>query len=235
MELGLSPGVRHEKAKVLPAMFENRRDAGRKLAQMLLGYRSDSGVLVLALPRGGVPVAFEVANGISAPLDVLIVRKLGFPQQEELAMGAIASGGVIVMNELIVRQLGISATTVQAVAEREGLELARREQQYRGGRPAHSPSDKTVILVDDGLATGASMKAAVTAVRQMQPHKVVVAVPIGSKQTCDELRALADEVVCFAMPEPFQAVGIWYEDFNQTSDEEVRALLESANKTSGAA
>ena len=206
--------------------FHDRRHAGRVLAQKLAHYQGQPNLLVLALPRGGVAVGYEVARALEAPLDVLIVRKLGFPGHEEYAMGAIASGGVRVMNPLP----GINLDT-QAVAEvvaREENELIRREQLYRSQRPPVSISGRTVILVDDGLATGASMRAALLAVAQQQPARVVVAVPVGAEDSCRELRPEADELVCAAMPEPFHAVGLWYEKFPQASDEEVRTLLEQA-------
>lgn len=206
--------------------FADRRAAGRELAAHLQPYAGRHDVLVLALPRGGVPVAYEVAAGLGAPLDVFLVRKLGTPGQRELAMGAIASGGVRVLNDDVVRWLGISADQIDAVAREEQQELQRREAEYRRDRPLPSLAGRVVILVDDGLATGSTMRAAVQAVKQQQPARVVVAVPVGAPETCQEMRALADEVVCARMPTPFSAVGQWYRDFNQTSDEEVRALLE---------
>lgn len=206
-------------------MYADRRAAGRELARQLQQYGGRDDVLVLALPRGGVPVAFEVAAALDAPLDVFLVRKLGTPGHRELAMGAIASGGVMVLNDDVVGTLGIGADQIEAVAEEERGELARREQAYRGGRPLPSLRDRIVILVDDGLATGSTMKAAVQAVRQQQPARVVVAVPVGAPETCRELGAVADEVTCARMPTPFSAVGQWYRDFSQTTDDEVRQLL----------
>jgi predicted phosphoribosyltransferase len=185
-------------------------------------------VLVLALPRGGVPVAFEVARALGAPLDVFLVRKLGVPGHEELAMGAIATGGVRVVNEAVVRELGIGGEVIDAVAGRERAELERRERAYRGERPAPEVRGRAVILVDDGLATGSTMRAAALAVRRQEPERVVVAAPVAARATCAELLAEVDDVVCAATPEPFYGVGRWYEDFSQTTDEEVRELLARA-------
>jgi predicted phosphoribosyltransferase len=207
-------------------MYRDRSEAGRILASKLAAYADQPDLLVLALPRGGVPVAFEVAQALHAPLDLFLVRKLGLPGHEELAMGAIASGGVRVLNEEVVRVLQVPDDVIATVAAVEQQELERRERLYRGERPPVDVCGKTVILVDDGLATGASMRAAVAALRQMGPARVVVAVPVGSAETCHELRREADDVVCAATPEPFRAVGLWYEDFSQTSDEEVRELLD---------
>ncbi|MDT4943827.1 MAG: hypothetical protein QOH14_560, partial [Pseudonocardiales bacterium] len=187
---------------------------------------------MLGLPRGGVPVAYEVASALGAPLDVFLVRKLGVPGREELAMGAIASGGVVVLNEDVVRGLGITPEVIQGVVEREGKELLRREQAYREGRPALDVEGKTVILVDDGLATGASMRAAIQALRQLRPGRIVVAVPAAPESTCRELKSLVDDVVCATTPAPFFAVGASYWDFEQTSDEEVRDLLRATASTS---
>lgn len=208
--------------------FRDRADAGRQLADKLSHYAGSPDLIVLALPRGGVPVGFEVARALGAPLDVFLVRKLGVPGREELAMGAIASGGVRVVNEDVVRELNIPPRWLDIAAADELEELRRREAAYRDGRPAPDVRGKTVILVDDGLATGATMKAAVAALRRMGPDRVVVAVPVGAPQTCDEFRGLADEVVCAARPDPFYAVGSWYRRFDQTSDDEVRALLAEA-------
>ncbi len=205
--------------------FRNRTDAGRRLAEKLAAYAHWPDVLVLALPRGGVPVAFEVARSLGAPLDVFVVRKLGVPGHEELAMGAVATGGVRVLNDEIVHGLGIRGSEIETVVAREQQELARRQRLYRGGRPAPEVADKTVILVDDGLATGATMRAAVRALRQQHPQRIFVAVPTASSDTCEALRAEADEVVCLTTPEPFLAVGYWYDDFAQTTDAEVRDLL----------
>ena len=208
-----------------PQRFRNRTDAGRQLAEKLAAYADRPDVLVLALPRGGVPVGFEVARALGAPLDVFLVRKLGVPGYEELAMGAVATGGVRVLNDEIVRGLGISDHEIDAAAARELQELARRERLYRGDRPPPDIAGRTVILVDDGLATGATMRAAIAAVRQRQPARIVVAVPTASPDTCEALKAEADDVVCAMTPEPFLAVGHWYEDFTQTTDDEVRELL----------
>ena len=208
--------------------FENRAEAGRYLAQKLMAYRDQPDVLVLALPRGGVPVAYEVAKALHAPLDVFLVRKLGVPGHEELAMGAVATGGVRVLNEAVVRALNISEEQINAVTEAELRELERRERAYRGSRPAPQIRDRTIILVDDGLATGATMYAAIVALRQQHPKKIVVAVPTASPETCDEFRRVSDEVVCAITPEPFYAVGLSYKDFSQTTDEEVRDLLARA-------
>jgi predicted phosphoribosyltransferase len=210
-------------------IYKNRIDAGRQLAAKLKKYANKPDVIVLALPRGGVPVGFEVARALAAPLDVFLVRKLGVPGREELAMGAIASGGVRVINEDVVQELKIPANWIDLAAADEMPELRRREQAYRDARPFPDVSDKTVILVDDGLATGATMRAAVAALRRMGPGQIVVAVPVGARETCDEFRDVADEVVCAQQPDPFWAVGSWYRDFEQTTDEEVRALLARAN------
>jgi len=211
-------------------VFRDRRHAGRVLAQVLAGYANRSDVFVLALPRGGVPVAYEVADVLHAPLDVLVVRKLGVPGHEEYAMGALASGGVRVLNDEVVQRLGISDAAVDAVTRHEQRELERRERLYRGGRPLPDMRGRTVILVDDGLATGSTMLAAVRALRAQQPARIVVAVPTAAAETCVQLRSEADEVVCATTPEPFGAVGMWYDDFSQTSDEEVRELLARAEK-----
>ena len=208
-----------------PESFRDRHDAGRRLAAKLAGYARRPDVLVLALPRGGVPVGYEVAQALGAPLDVFVVRKLGVPGYEEVAMGAVATGGVRVLNDDIVAGLRIPDYLIDAVAERELEELGRRERLYRGGRPPPDVRQRTVILVDDGLATGATMLAAIKALRKLQPARIVVAVPIAARDTCEALRAEVDEVICAITPEPFQAVGRWYEDFSQTSDEEVRELL----------
>lgn len=205
--------------------FQDRREAGRALAGKLEKYRRLSGLLVLALPRGGVPVAFEVARELGAPLDLFLVRKLGVPGHEELAMGAIATGGVRVLNPDVVAGLRIPEAIIQAAVVRETVELQRREREYRGDTPPPDLRERTVILVDDGLATGSTMRAAVRAVRAQGPARVVVAVPVGAESTCEALAHEADEVVCAAMPEPFVAVGYWYREFAQTTDEEVRQLL----------
>lgn len=208
-----------------PRPFRDRHEAGRLLAASLAAYANRPDVLVLALPRGGVPVAYEVACALDAPLDVFVVRKLGVPGHEELAMGAVASGGVRVLNDQVVRALRIPDYVIDAVAAREQLELDRRERLYRGGRPPPDVRGKTVILVDDGLATGATMHAAITALRQLQPARIVVAVPTAAPDTCKALQAEVEEVICAITPEPFYAVGVWYEDFSQTTDDEVRDLL----------
>lgn len=208
--------------------FENRREAGRRLGQALEAYADRSGLIVLALPRGGVPVAYEVARHLKAPLDLLIVRKLGTPGREELAMGAIASGGVTVLNPEIVSIYRISDETIATVSARERLELERRERLYRGDRPYPRLEGRPVILVDDGIATGATLRAAVRALREQRPARLVVAVPVGPEDTLERLRAEADEVVCLSTPEPFYAVGQAYLDFSQTGDDEVRELLARA-------
>src|SRR5919198_570699 len=200
--------------------FRDRADAGRRLAKSLAMYAHRPDVLVLALPRGGVPVAFEVAQALDAPLDVFLVRKLGVPGHEELAMGAIASGGVKVLNDEIIAAYDIRPDEIEAIAAAEGRELERRERRYRGDRPFPDLNGRTVILVDDGLATGSSMRAAVAALRQEHPSRIVVSVPTAPVSTCEELRPEVDELVCARTPQPFYAVGIWYEDFNQTSDDE---------------
>jgi putative phosphoribosyl transferase len=210
------------------AVYADRREAGAVLAAELKRYRGASGAVVLALPRGGVPVAYEVARALEAPLDVFVVRKLGAPGHRELAMGAIASGGVRVLNRDVIGWYGISPAAIEAAAREELTELERREQAYREGRGALDLKGKTVILVDDGLATGSTMKAAVEAVRQRGPARIVVAVPVGAPQTCSEMRELADEVVCARKPEDFAAVGQFYADFEQTGDAEVRELLREA-------
>jgi len=214
-----------EKRDMKPPFFRDRSDAGRLLAAKLAAYANRPDVLVLALPRGGVPVAYEVARALNAPLDVFLVRKLGVPGHEELAMGAVATGGVRVLNDQVVGLLRIPDYVIDAVAAWEQQELARREHLYRGERPPPVVRGQTVILVDDGLATGATMHAAIKALRQQQPARIVVAVPTASPETCDQLRAEVDEVICAITPDPFYAVGLWYEDFSQTTDEEVRDLL----------
>jgi predicted phosphoribosyltransferase len=208
--------------------FHDRRDAGQQLAARLAAAGDWPDTLVLALPRGGVPVAYEVAQALGASLDVFLVRKLGLPGEEELAMGAIASGGVRVLNPDVVDVLRIPERVIDAVAEREQQELARRERAYRGERPPPDVRGRTVILVDDGLATGSTMRAAATALRQQEPHRLVVAVPVAAPATCDEFRTEVDEIVCALTPERFYAVGVWYEDFSQTTDEEVAHLLDLA-------
>src|SRR5712691_5226049 len=215
--------------------FRDRREAGRLLAAQLSAYANLPDVLVLALPRGGVPVAAEVARALGAPLDVFVVRKLGVPGHEEYALGAIATGGVRVLNEDVVRALQIPDHVIDAVAAREQEELARRERVYRGDRPPLDVRGRTVILVDDGLATGATMHAAIRALRQQQPARIVVAVPTAAPQTCDALRSEVDDVICAITPEPFHSVGLWYDDFSQTTDDEVRELLARAQRVDRAA
>ena len=212
----------------MPLPFQHRTEAGQLLATKLSAFKDRSDLLVLALPRGGVPVGFEVAMALHAPLDVFLVRKLGVPGHEELAFGAIATGGVRVLNEDVVSSLQMSEDQIEAVATREQVELERRERAYRGSRPAPNPSGQTVILVDDGLATGATMLAAARALRQEHPKEIVVGVPVASPQACDEFQPEVDEIVCAVTPEPFYAVGVWYEDFTQTTDEEVHELLDRA-------
>jgi predicted phosphoribosyltransferase len=210
-------------------LFKDRRDAGRVLAGRLEHYRHRPDVLVLGLPRGGVPVAYEVACALQAPLDVFLVRKLGVPGHEELAMGAIASGGALVLNDEVVRGLRIPPEAIQRVADQEARELLRREKAYREGRPPPEVEGKTAILVDDGLATGSSMRAAITALRQLQPARIVVAVPAAPDSTCRELASEVDEMVCATTPAPFLAVGQSYRDFTQTTDEEVHQFLSAAS------
>lgn len=205
--------------------FTDRAEAGQLLAARFSALSERDDVIILALPRGGVPVGYEVAKTLGVALDVFVVRKLGVPGHEELAMGAIASGDVRLVNHDVVDALGIPDNVIDRVAERERVELERRERLYRGSRPLVPLAGKTVILVDDGLATGSTMRAAVTAVRQQQPAAIIVAVPVGAPSTCSELSQDADQVVCLRSPEPFVAVGLWYRDFTPTSDDEVRALL----------
>jgi len=212
--------------------FSNRTEAGRLLAEKLVKYAGRADVIVLGLPRGGVPVAYEVAKRLGVPLDVFIVRKLGVPGFEELAVGAIASGGVRVLNQDVMRALPNAEPTIESITARETAELERREQSYRAGRPAPELRDRIVILVDDGLATGATMRAAVKALRHRGAAKIVVAVPVGPPDTCREFEEEADETICASVPEFFQAVGQYYEDFSQTSDDEVRELLARAAQKS---
>lgn len=208
--------------------FDDRFHAGQFLARELKHHAGNPNVVVLALPRGGVPVAFEIARAIEAPLDIFVVRKIGAPGYEELAMGAIATGGVRVFNEEVIQHLGVSESWIEAAIREQEEELRRREDVYRGDRPPLQIRDRTVILVDDGLATGASMRAAVRALRLREPAAITVAVPIGSRDTCDQFRSEVEEVVCGRTPEPFHAVGAWYRNFTQTTDEEVRELLNRA-------
>lgn len=209
--------------------FRDRAHAGRVLARALSAYAGRDDVVVLALPRGGVPVAAELARALGAQFDVFVVRKLGLPGHEELAMGAVAPGGVLVLDNRLVRGLGIPDEVLKETVEKELRELERREAAYRAGRRPPDLEGKTVILVDDGLATGATMRAAALALRKYKPARVVVAVPVASAETCDEFRADVDEIVCALTPSPFHAVGLWYDDFSQTSDEEVRELLRDSS------
>jgi putative phosphoribosyl transferase len=211
--------------------YKNRSDAGKRLAAKLHVYANRPDVVILGLPRGGIPVAFEVARKLQLPLDVFVVRKLGVPGHEELAMGAIASGGVRVLNENIVQSLNISDEVIESVARKQGEELKRREQLYRGNRPDVDVRDLTVILIDDGLATGATMRAAVQALRRQNPVSIIVAVPAAAPEACEELGEEADDIVCAITPDPFFSVGSWYEDFSQTTDEEVRQFLDLARKS----
>jgi putative phosphoribosyl transferase len=210
---------------MLELPFRDRAEAGRLLGAQLTGRNFPTDSIVLALPRGGVPVAFEVARTLGLPLDVIVVRKLGVPWQPELAMGAIASGGIRVLDQQLIRMEGISQADVEAIAMREGEEAERREQLYRAGRPPLELRNRTVVLVDDGLATGSTMLAAVKCVKSLQPSAVIVAVPVASRQACARLRHVAEECVCLALPDRFGAVGQWYQDFRETSDAEVRDLL----------
>jgi predicted phosphoribosyltransferase len=210
------------------ARFRNRSEAGQILGGRLADYAGRPDVLVLALPRGGVPVAFEVAQALAAPLDVFIVRKLGVPGYQELAMGAIAEGGELVLNDDVVTALNLTSHVIHAAAARERHELERRERVYRGDRPAPRIRDRVVILVDDGIATGATIRAAIKAIHQREPARLIVAVPTASLRTADEIRPLVDDFICDITPEPFYAVGVWYEDFSQTTDDEVRDLLDRA-------
>lgn len=208
--------------------FRDRRDGGERLADKLRAYANRSDVLVLALPRGGVPVGFEVAESLRAPLDVFVVRKLGVPGQEELAMGALASGGTRVLDEELIRMAGVRREDIERATAMASEELSRQERRYRDDRPFPVVAGRTVILVDDGLATGSTMRAAVRALRAHHPSSIVVAVPVGAPETCEALRAVADNVVCVETPDPFRAVGLWYENFSQTSDDEVHAFLDRA-------
>ena len=215
------------------ARFRNRRDAGRRLAAELRTYANRADVIVLALPRGGVPVGYEVATALDVPLDVFVVRKLGLPWHEELAMGALASGGVRILDDDLIRVARVSTEDIERVTAAEQVELERRERRYRGDRPFPDLTGKTVLLVDDGLATGSTMRAAVAALRQEVPRRIVVAVPVAAPATCDAFRDIADDIVCAVTPEPFRAVGLWYDDFSQTTDEEVHELLVQAGGPPG--
>ena len=214
--------------------FRDRHHAGRVLGDELARALGGQDVLVLGLPRGGMPVASEVAHRLNAPLDVFLVRKLGMPGHEELAMGAIAMGGVRVVNDEVVHGLGVPADVLEAVAEAEALELRRREAAYRGTRPLPRIEGRTVVLVDDGFATGSTMRAAARALRRMSPARLILAAPVGAPDTVESLRGEADDVVCLVVPATFRAVGLWYDDFDQTSDDEVRSLLAAGAGTGGA-
>src|SRR5688500_3637399 len=222
----------HRHSRLPGERFANRGDAGRRLAAALAaaGYDRENDLLILALPRGGVPVAYEVARRFDAPLDVFLVRKLGVPGHEELAMGAIATGGVLVLNDDVLRHAHVGEAELEQTARREAAELARRERAYRRDRPPPGVDGKTGIVIDDGLATGAGMGAAAEAARRLNPRRLIVAVPVAAPETCEHFRGLVDDVVCAVTPTPFAAVGMWYEDFSQTSDEEVRELLERAER-----
>ena len=212
---------------MITKFFKNRSEAGRFQAQKLAEYANNPNVIVLALPRGGVPVAYEVAQALKVPLDIFVVRKLGVPGYDELAMGAIATGGIRILNPRVVDYLDISNDVIDLVAAREERELQRRERLYRGTGPALDARARTVIIVDDGMATGSTMRAAVRALRQQQPEKIIVAVPVGARETCESFGKEVDTMcVCAITPEPFDGVGLWYRDFEQTSDEEVQQLLE---------
>jgi putative phosphoribosyl transferase len=217
-----SPGV--------PPYFRDRADAGRRLAAVLSDYSDRPDVLILALPRGGVPVAFEVARALHAPLDVFLVRKLGFPGHEEFAMGAIATGGVRILDGEVLRMFNVPLDVIEHVTAIERRELERRERQYRDDRPPPNVEGHTAILIDDGLATGSTMRAAVAALRKEGAKKIVVAVPVAPLETCEALSEEVDDIICAMTPEPFRAVGLWYADFSQTTDEEVRELLERAGR-----
>jgi predicted phosphoribosyltransferase len=206
--------------------YDDRYQAGRVLVDSLKNYAKRTDVIVLALPRGGVPVGYEIAHKLSLPLDIFIVRKLGVPGHEELAMGAIASGGITVLNEEIVNLLHISTEAIDRIQKSEQEELLRREQVYRGNRPSPDLLGKTIILVDDGIATGYTMRAAIAALKQKKPAKLIVAIPVAARSTCDEIAPLVDEIICPMRPVNFYAVGLWYNDFSQTTDEEVMQLLQ---------
>ena len=212
------------------AIFKDRRDAGKQLAKELSDFKGQDDAIVLGLPRGGVPVAFEVAKALNLPLDVFIVRKLGVPGQPELAMGAIASGGIQVLNDSVVRRAGISESQIEDVAQQEKEELKQREKAYRGARPNIDLQGKTVLLVDDGLATGASMRAAISALREHNPDKIILAVPTAPTDTCQEFKPEVDQIICLRTPTPFWGVGGSYQNFSQTTNEEVRELLNKADQ-----
>jgi putative phosphoribosyl transferase len=220
--------MKSARSTAMKRRFRDRRDAGRRLAAELRPYADRRDVIVLALPRGGVPVGFEIAEALHVPLDVFVVRKLGLPWHEELAMGALASGGVRVLDQDLIRVARVSDEDIQRVTAMEQAELERRERQYRGDRGFPDLTGRTVILVDDGLATGSTMRAGVAALRKEGPTKIIVAVPVAAPEICDSFRDIVDEIVCAETPEPFQAVGLWYDDFYQTTDDEVHLLLERA-------
>jgi len=207
-------------------LFKTRKEAGQRLTSDLKEYANRPDVIVLGLPRGGVPVAYEVARGLNAPLDVWLVRKLGAPGHEELAMGAIASGSTRILNKDVVRSLGVSEQAIDKVAAKEQQELERREKAYRGDQPPLELRDRTVLLVDDGVATGASMHAAAVALRQHDPKQIVAAVPVAAPETCKEFQVEVDKIICSETPQPFYAVGLWYDKFDQTTDQEVRDLMQ---------
>jgi putative phosphoribosyl transferase len=211
--------------------FRNRAEAGSLLASQLAHFAGRPNVRILALPRGGVPVAFEIARALKLPLDVFVVRKLGVPGQEELAMGAVASGNVRIVQTQVIAALGIPQSVIEAVTAEEIRELARRERAFRGDRPSPEVRGRTIILVDDGLATGSTMRAAVSALRLQRPERVIVAVPVAASETCHELRNEVDQIICLKTPTSFQAVGLWYEHFPQLTDEEVRTLLRKAGES----
>ncbi|MGJ3239562.1 MAG: phosphoribosyltransferase [Anaerolineae bacterium] len=210
--------------------YQNRQHAGRGLAKVLAEYDNQPDTIILALPRGGVPVATEIAQALNLPLDIFVVRKLGTPGHEEMAMGAIASGGVRILSKDLIKALDISQSEIETVTEREYQELQRRETAYRDGRTMPELNNKTVILVDDGTATGSSMKAAIQGLRQHNPMKIVVALPVGSQEACKEIGQMVDELTCLMTPSNFRGVGAWYDKFDQTSDDEVRHLLQQANE-----
>ena len=214
---------------MITKFFRDRSEAGQYLAKLLSDYENKANVTVLALPRGGVPVAYEVAQALNAPLDIFVVRKLGVPGYDELAMGAIASGGIRVLNHSVVDYLDISDDVIDLVAQRERTELNRREKLYRGSRPALDLTGRTIIIIDDGMATGSTMRAAVRALRYQEPEKIIVAVPVGPKDICDWFMKQPNTIcICAITPEPFDGVGLWYKDFSQTSDQEVQQLLAQA-------
>lgn len=214
-----------QEISIMTSKFRNRAEAGKLLARQLTIYANRNDLLVLGLPRGGVPVAFEIAKKLNAPLDICLVRKIGVPDHEELAMGAIASGGVRVLNYDVINSLGIDRQIIDEVTAKELQELQRRDRAYRGDRPLPEIKNRTVILVDDGIATGSTMRAAIAILRPQQPQRLIVAVPVAPPSTCEQLQAEVDEIVCLDMPESLYAIGLWYDDFSQTTDAEVHELL----------